>query len=396
MYLQPHPSHQSDPAATLPDRWSAPLLLAWSVVTVIWALTWATSTLSHPFGDAGSIMVGAVFNAAPPMVGIAFTLALGIVGTATAAARLHTRQQGRPSGPAVEVLGWLLALSVVTTLLHGKVLPLLGYTPVVLTLGWFHPSLFPAYLDALRDPEIHLQLHALVGVALWVQASVIHRRARRGLCPACGRHPGWTDRQETATRAAALRRGRAALTVAAGAALIYPALRLPWLIGLPIGMDAETFAQVQATPGALPVGIGLGVAALVGVVLMYGLVRDWGVTFPRWLPGLAGRRVPVRLAVIPAAIVTLALVAMGRGFLFALLTGQLAGFAVTDWAHVLAFVAMLPWGLALGVATVTYSQRRQGTCQACVQGQPEELPSKLAGAHLGARDPSLHGRCEPS
>lgn len=386
MDLQRHQSHQPTRTAMLPDRWSAPLLLAWSVLTVVWALTWVTSTLSHPFGDAGSVMVGAIFNAAPPMVGIAFTLALGMVGTATAAAMLHTRQQGRQSGPAVEVLGWLLALLVVTTLLHGKVLPLLGYTPVVLTLGWFQPGLFPAYLDALRDPEIHLQLHALVGVALWVQASVIHRRARRGVCLACGRHHDWTDRQETAARAAALRRGRGALTVAASAALIYPAIRLPWLIGLPIGMDVETFAQVQATPGALPVGVGLGVAALFGVVLMYGLVRDWGVTFPRWLPGLADRRVPVRLAVIPAAIVTLALVAMGRGFVTALLTGQLAGFAATDWAHILAFVAMLPWGLALGVATVSYAQRRRGNCRSCAQGQPEELPSKLAASHLLGRN----------
>jgi hypothetical protein len=52
-----------------------------------------------------------------------------------------------------------------------------------------------------------------------------------------------TDRQETTTRDAALRRGRAATAIAAAAALIYPAIRLPWLAGVPIGMDAETFAQ---------------------------------------------------------------------------------------------------------------------------------------------------------
>ncbi|MFA9431985.1 hypothetical protein [Egicoccus sp. AB-alg2] len=48
-------------------------------------------------------------------------------------------------------------------MLHGKLLMLLGSTPVVLTLGWFRPPLWHAFLDTLRDPELHLQLHALAG-----------------------------------------------------------------------------------------------------------------------------------------------------------------------------------------------------------------------------------------
>jgi hypothetical protein len=362
----------------VPQSWSIPLALAWSAATVVWALAWATDWLPHPFGSRESVMVGAVFNAAPPMVGIAFTLVLGVAGIVTATAMRRIRRHGASGGPTVEALGWLLALTMVATLLHGKVLPPLGYAPVVLVLGWFDPTLFTGFLDALRDPELHLQFHALAGVALWLRASVIHRRGRLGSCPICGRPHGWTDRHETATREAALRRGRAAVAVAAAAALIYPALRLPWLIGMPIGMDAESFALVEATPSAVQVGVAMGFAALVGVGLMFGLVRDWGVRLPRWLPGLSGCRVPVRLAVIPATIVALALVAMGRGFLTALVFGQLAGFATTDRAHILAFVAMLPWGLALGVATAAYAQRRRGSCQRCLQGRPEELPSMLA------------------
>jgi hypothetical protein len=398
MDLQPLPIHEPDRAPPgrgragtpgLLERWSAPLALVWSLVTVVWAVSWVTSLLPHPFGDPDAIRIGAVFNTAPPMVGIAFTLVLGSVGAGVAAALLRARGRRRQHGPALEALGWILTLTPVATLLHGKVLPLLGYTPVVLTIGWFHPPLLPAYLAALKDPEIHLQLHVLAGVALWALATVIHRRARRGACTACGRRPDWTGSRETSTRVAALRRGRAAVMIGAVAALTYPAIRLPWLAGMPIGMDADTFSDLQATPGAVATGITLGLAAVAGIVLMLGLVQDWGVRFPRWLPGLSGRRVPVGLAVVPAMIVSLALVAMGRGFLTALATGQLASFAATDWAHVLAFAAMLPWGLALGAATLAYAHRRRGICNVCSQGAPELRPSVLAA--IGSTVPA----CRP-
>ncbi|MFA9431986.1 hypothetical protein [Egicoccus sp. AB-alg2] len=41
---------------------------------------------------------------------------------------------------------------------------------------------------------------------------------------------------------------------------------------------------------------------------------------------------------------------------------------------------MLPWGLALGVATVAYAQRRRGICGVCTRGVPEVLPSSLPAA----------------
>jgi hypothetical protein len=137
-------------------------------------------------------------------------------------------------------------------------------------------------------------------------------------------------------------------------------------------------------PGVLTVGIAFGLAGLVGVVLMSGLVRDWGVTVPRWIPALSGRRVRAGLAVVPASIVSLGLVAMGRGWLTALVTGHLPSVAGAEVLHVLAFAAMLPWGVALGIATISYAQRRRGPCHRCGQGLAEVLPSQLSSARLPA------------
>ncbi|MCX4686596.1 hypothetical protein OG401_20170 [Kitasatospora purpeofusca] len=42
--------------------------------------------------------------------------------------------------------------------------------------------------------------------------------------------------------------------------------------------------------------------ALLGVFLLWGLVRPWGRVFPRWTPGLAGRPVPRWLPLAPAVL----------------------------------------------------------------------------------------------
>jgi hypothetical protein len=390
--MDTHTTSLRTPHRTAPDarrgapgrllRRAVPLAFAWSLATAAWALTWTTGVLPHPFADPDAVLLGAVFNATPPEVGIAFTLVVSAIAIGVAVAMLRSRDRPARHGLAVEALGWVVALTLVATLLHGKVLMLLGYTPVVLTLGWFHPPLWPAYLDTLRDPDVHLQIHALAGAALWALAALTQRWARRGACPACGRRHGWNTGQETVSRVAALRRGRVAVVVGSMAALLYPALRLPWLVGVPVGMDATTFAELQATPGAVAVGVAFGLAGLAGVVLMSGLVADWGVRFPRWLPGLSGRRVPIGLAVAPAVIVALGLIALGRGVLTALGTGQLSAFVADDPLHTLAFAAMLPWGIALGIATLAYAQRRRGHCTRCDRGTPEVRPSALSAARV--------------
>jgi hypothetical protein len=84
---------------------------------------------------------------------------------------------------------------------------------------------------------------------------------------------------------------------------------------------------------------------------------------PRWLPVLGGRRVPIRLAVVPATLVSIAVTSGGLGTLAG--TGELLdGFDAEPWL-VIPHLLWLVWGVALGAATCAYWLRRRGRCARC-------------------------------
>jgi len=123
-------------------------------------------------------------------------------------------------------------------------------------------------------------------------------------------------------------------------------------------------------------GLSMATFGLVGAVLTLGLTQRWGEVFPRWMIGLAGRRVPIGLAVVPASFVSVLLVvgsiAMWSGF------AQLVGKAVTGEAEAIDIIGLAPtmlfvvWGVALAVATLGYYYRRRGPCDLCGRGAPGE------------------------
>jgi hypothetical protein len=84
--------------------------------------------------------------------------------------------------------------------------------------------------------------------------------------------------------------------------------------------------------------------------------------FPRWLVGLAGRPVPIMLAVVPASVVSVFVTSASLGlltdpaFLSLLGTGGTAAAPMLLWPL---------WGVALGAATVAYHLRRRGRCPRC-------------------------------
>ncbi len=86
-------------------------------------------------------------------------------------------------------------------------------------------------------------------------------------------------------------------------ALIIPLLALPsslWRIavctfGVPLVDDLPPDASGDL-PEWLPLGVYVVLLSLATEALAFtavGLVAKWGEIFPRWIPGLAGRRVPV-------------------------------------------------------------------------------------------------------
>ncbi len=317
-------------------------------------------------------MMGNTLNAVDPVVATAVTLALGVTGAAWTV--VAPRPLAVPARRAALVVAGLLATATGLVLLSGHLLTVLGYTPVTLVLGWFVTGMWPAYLTTLTTPETFFQAHLLLGALVWAAAALGCGRRLRGGCGHCGRTRDWSPEHETRTRRRALRTGRVAVAVAVTCALGYPAMRLPWLFGIPVGMDDAAWEEMRSAPELVAVGVGLGAAALVGAVLVLGLVATWGVRFPRWMLGLSGRRVPVALAVLPASVIALSFVAIGRGFLIAIVAHNVSTPVGADPVHVGAIVAMLPYGAALLVATAAYALRRRAGCATCARGLPEDTP----------------------
>ncbi|MEV0645168.1 hypothetical protein AB0I28_07880 [Phytomonospora sp. NPDC050363] len=126
-------------------------------------------------------------------------------------------------------------------------------------------------------------------------------------------------------------------------------------------------------PAWLPIELYVVLLSVLSELLAFsavGLVARWGEVFPRWTPGLAGRRVPPALVIIVASagaailtvVWTVGAVAVGRG---TTVQGDPlpADFPLrTDtWDGLLAIGAYAPlyaWGPALAVLTVHYARRR--------------------------------------
>jgi hypothetical protein len=108
-----------------------------------------------------------------------------------------------------------------------------------------------------------------------------------------------------------------------------------------------------------------------------GLVQGWGEVFPRWMPGLGGRRVPIALAVVPASLISVLLI-VGGIVIWSALPAMAAALESTGvhgsdltWGIIFQVgpTLLFPlWGLALAVATLGYYYRRRGPCGACGRG----------------------------
>jgi hypothetical protein len=128
-------------------------------------------------------------------------------------------------------------------------------------------------------------------------------------------------------------------------------------------------------------GLFLATFGLVGAVLMLGLVQRWGEVFPRWMIGLAGRRVPIALALVPASLVSVLLIVGGIAIwsgLDRLIAALVAGRAAERGIIGEIFFQVGPtllfpvWGIALAVATLGYYYRRRGPCSVCGRGASSE------------------------
>jgi hypothetical protein len=171
------------------------------------------------------------------------------------------------------------------------------------------------------------------------------------------------------------------------APVFYAFTRYAWALGFPLGMS-EAYLRAGLASGMWTSGLFLATFGLVGAVLTLGLVQRWGEVFPRWMLGLAGHRVPIGLAVVPAALVSVLLIVGGLGIgsslpqmAAALVAGgsegiELIGGIIFQVGPTLLFPV---WGVALAVATLGYYYRRRGPCSVCGRGASGEVAEPSSG-----------------
>jgi hypothetical protein len=229
-----------------------------------------------------------------------------------------------------------------------------AYAPVVLLgapFGWPPGD----YRAAVPWPVLNQFLCVAGGVA-WAAAAVAYQRRTR-VAPDEGPRTGagatWT------TPRAAARGGRWATAVAAVVPLVYAATRGAWALGIPLGIREEFLRRGRAG-GGVWAGAALGTVAVVGAGLTLGLVQRWGEVFPRWVPFLAGKRVPPALAIVPAGLVAVLVTNAGLTFWRRTVLGTTV-FSLTggDWAALAPELLWPLWGAALGAAALAYYLRRR-------------------------------------
>ena len=146
---------------------------------------------------------------------------------------------------------------------------------------------------------------------------------------------------------------------------------------------SEEYLRRGQESGMWIAGLFLATFGLVGAVLMLGLVQRWGEVFPRWMIGLAGRRVPIALAVVPASLVSVLLIVGGIGIWSGL--AQMVAKLAAGGAEGIGIIGeiifqvgptlLFPvWGVALAVATLGYYYRRRGPCSVCGRGASSIRP----------------------
>ncbi len=353
------------------QRWAPYAAVAWSLVYAALGIYWGSSGRGFPYAEGVPGGIGPLVSRFGP--GVAWTIViLAGIPAVTLGAAMVRGMRGGALRPILITAGVLLAASLLLLMIGLELLIALGYVPITLfRLVTGGDAGF--YLKEFAQWPMAYQLLCLAGGFVWLGATVSYARRSGDACLYCGRREG-PEGWQSPERAA--RWGRIAVYVAMVPPLFYAFTRYAWALGWPLGMSAEYWRSGQER-GTWVSGLFLATFGVVGALLMLGLVQRWGEIFPRWMIGLAGRRVPVSLALAPAALVSVLLVVggiviwSGMGQMAANMQSIEMGSAEVTGAVVfqLGPTLLFPvWGLALAVATLGYYYRRRGPCNVCGRG----------------------------
>ncbi|GAA2741883.1 hypothetical protein [Kitasatospora cinereorecta] len=264
----------------------------------------------------------------------------------------------------------------------------------VLAIGATGLPIHLVTLLALAGPESATGLIQVLldtaGAVLLLLVAVVYRRRMRGDCPRCGRrHTGGSDGPLAHPAAApAARPTRRLAYLLLGGLLPWAGVKTVWTLGGDaLGVSAADWRRTASAGAtglartAAAAGIDVSVlAALLGAVLLAGLLHPWGQVFPRWTPFLAGRRVPRLLPLAPALLTGVPLTVYGAALTAIaplIAVGVLPGITPTPpfttasgvtWMVAFGGLAFTGLGLALLVAARSYAARTRPVCAVAAQG----------------------------
>ncbi len=354
------------------QSWTPYAALVWSLVYAVLGLYWATGGRGFPYPpELGSDMLAPLAGRYGPVLAWSMVFAEGVPAVVVGLLMLRSVRHLR----RVIIAAGVLLAGVLLLMMTGlNLLVKVGYIPGAIA-GLLNADMSRAYLAAWTQWATIHQLLCLIAGFLWLAATLSYARWSAGACLYCGRSDvaeGWSNPSNAG------RWGRIAVYVAMVAPVFYAITRFAWAIGIPLGLSEEAFHRGQAS-GTWIGGLSIAAFGLAGGLLMLGLVQRWGEVFPRWMIGLAKRRVPSALAIVPASLAAVILTVGGIGIWSGIPlmganipTGGVLGVGITsEVIFQLGPTLLFPlWGVALGVATLGYYYRRRGVCANCGRGVP--------------------------
>jgi len=358
-------------------HWAPYAAVAWSLIYAALGAVWAVSGRGFPY-DPGLVTdnSASVLGRLGPLAAWIVVIAAGLPAAAMGTAMLRGVRVLRPVFIAA---GALLSAVLLLLIADINLLVTVAYIPLVVA-KFIIGTEIGFYVQMLTQSLWRMahQLLCLIGGFLWLAATVGYARRSGEACLYCGRRDG-PEGWNSPARAA--RWGRIAVVVAMAAPVVYALTRYAWALGLPLGLSQEAL-RIGQENGDWISGLSLATFGLVGAALQLGLVQRWGEVFPRWMVGLAGRRVPIALAVVPASIVAVLLMVGGIAIWSSY--ARMAEAAVGSGQDIRVVVGptlLFPvWAVSLAVATLAYAYRRRGPCSRCGRGAMSEphrpLPTK--------------------
>jgi len=363
------------------QRWAPYAAVAWSLVYAVFGIYWAVSGRGFPYTpETVSDVMGPLLGRFGPDSAWIVVMMAGIPAAAVGATMLRG-VRGRALRPLLITAGALLSGVLLLLMTALNLLVWIGYIPYAVVGLFTGSEVSQVVLEAWSQWATIHQLMCLLGGFLWLAAIISYARRSGDACPYCGRRngpEGWTSPSNAA------RWGRIAVYVAMVAPVFYALTRYAWALGIPLGMTQEYLRAGQES-GMWTSGLFLATFILVVALMMLGLVQPWGEVFPRWMIGLAGRRVSIALVVIPAALASVLLIVGGIGIWNNL--AQMVANAVAAGAEGFGLIGEMMFqvgptllfpvtGVALAVATLGYYYRRRGPCSVCGRGANSLTPPR--------------------